>query len=324
MVPTCKPKRPKKKIYLAPMEGLADHYLRAILTSQGGFDLAVSEFIRVVDHALPDSVFYRQVPELHHGAKTASGTPVRIQLLGNHPEAMAANALTAIRLGSHGVDINFGCPSKTVNKSKGGAILLKEPETLFAVVHAIRKAVPETETVSAKMRLGYDDDGLFNECAHAIAEGGANELTIHARTKVQGYTPPAFWHLTAGIQEALNIPIIINGEIWTPQDAEQALNESGASHLMIGRGAVRDPFLAKRIASHDATETHWDALIPLLVAFWESIVTTMSERFCVGRLKQWLNHLRVHHAEAETFFGEIRKTNDIATIDEKLRKLACN
>ena len=121
------------KIVLAPMEGVIDHIMRHLLTAQGGYDLCITEFVRIVDQKLPERVFYRLCPELYDGAKTPSGTPVKIQLLGQHPNWLAENAQVATSLGSPGIDLNFGCPAKAVNKSKGGAVLLKEPETLFAI-----------------------------------------------------------------------------------------------------------------------------------------------------------------------------------------------
>src|SRR5688572_3627358 len=140
------------RIILAPMEGLADVHLRRLITAQGGFDWVVSEFVRVVDRPYPYRVFHNICPELLRVGRTESGTPVRVQLLGNHLESMASNARRAIALGSHGIDINFGCPSKTVNRSMGGAILLKEPDTLYRVVNAVRAALPKQVIVSAKMR----------------------------------------------------------------------------------------------------------------------------------------------------------------------------
>ena len=120
-------------ITLAPMEGVVDHLMRDMLTQIGGYDLCVTEFVRVVDAKLPPRVFYRLCPELHHGGVTPSGVPVKVQLLGQHPQWMAENAVTAVELGSHGVDINFGCPAKTVNKSQGGAVLLQYPDKLYDI-----------------------------------------------------------------------------------------------------------------------------------------------------------------------------------------------
>ena len=140
------------KITLAPMEGVVDYLMRKVLSEIGGLDLCVTEFLRITDQLLPERVFYRICPELDTGGKTSSGTPVRIQLLGQDPNWLAENAYRAAVLGSSGVDLNFGCPAKTVNKSRGGAILLRDPENLYQIVKAVRAAVPTEQVVSAKIR----------------------------------------------------------------------------------------------------------------------------------------------------------------------------
>ncbi len=296
------------------MEGLADHFLRTIISKTGGYDLVVTEFIRVVDLLLPEHVFLKKAPELTRSGLTSLNTPVRVQLLGSNIEAMAQNAIRAIELGSHGVDLNFGCPSKTVNKSNGGAILLDEPEALYQIVKAVRDAVPEDQITSAKMRLGFNDDSKMFECADALASAGANEITIHARTKVQGYKPPAHWHLVSAIQKNISIPIFINGEIWTPKDAQIALTESGCSNIMIGRGAIRHPWLAKHIKSGQHQSETWEAMLKLIREFWYSIICAMPSQYCAGRLKQWLNFIREAYPQADVLYQEIRPITQVEDI----------
>ena len=129
-------------IWLAPMEGLLDHGLRDTLTRVGGIDLCVSEFIRVTDTVLPARAFTRVVPELRHGSRTAAGVPVRVQLLGSDPVCLAENAQALATLAPAGIDLNFGCPAKVVNRHGGGASLLQDPELLHRIVRAVRQAVP--------------------------------------------------------------------------------------------------------------------------------------------------------------------------------------
>ena len=169
-------------LLLAPMEGLLDATLRDVLTRTGGVDRCVSEFIRVTDTLLPERVFTRVVPELLQGGRTRAGVPVRPQLLGSDPVCLAENAARLATLNPPGIDLNFGCPAKTVNNSRGGAVLLDEPELVGRIVAAVRRAVPTHVPVSAKMRLGYQDDLRAEECAQAIAEAGANELVILDRS----------------------------------------------------------------------------------------------------------------------------------------------
>ncbi|MBK6852383.1 MAG: tRNA-dihydrouridine synthase [Burkholderiales bacterium] len=231
-------------ILLAPMEGLLDFALRDVLTRVGGISLCVSEFIRVTDSVLPERVFFRVVPELAHGSRTPAGVPVRPQLLGSDAACLADNAARLATLGPAGIDLNFGCPARIVNRHGGGAALLKDPEQLHHIVAAVRRALPTGLVLSAKMRLGFDDDSRAEDCARAIAAGGADELVVHARTKAQAYRPPAYWERIADVCAAVTIPVVANGEIWTVDDARRCVQASGCTNLMLGRGMVADPGLA--------------------------------------------------------------------------------
>ncbi len=305
-------------LLLAPMEGLLDFVLRDILTRVGGIDGCVSEFIRITDQLLPERVFTRIVPELHTGGRTLAGVPVRAQLLGADPVCLAENAALLAGLGPAGIDLNFGCPAKVVNRHGGGAALLDEPETIAAIVSAVRRAVPAHIPVSAKMRLGYSDDLRAVECALAIAGGGADELVVHARTKAQAYRPPAYWERIADIRAVVSIPVVANGEIWTVQDARRCREMSGCDRLMLGRGAVADPGLALAIkadmadAAAEAVSAGigWPALLHFLADFWHVVCTWLDARSRVGRLKQWLNFLRRSFPEAETAYQQLKTVND--------------
>ena len=309
-------------ILLAPMEGLLDFVLRDILTRVGGIDRCVSEFIRITDQLLPERVFTRIVPELHTGGRTLAGVPVRAQLLGSDAVCLAENAARLAGLGPAGIDLNFGCPAKIVNRHGGGASLLDEPETIAAIVSAVRRAVPAGMPVSAKMRLGYNDDSRAVECALAIAEGGADELVVHARTKAQAYRPPAYWERIADIRAAVKIPVVANGEIWTLDDARRCREASGCDMLMLGRGVVTDPGLglAIKASMHGSAKAAsagiaWPELLPLLAEFWRVVCTRLDARSRAGRLKQWLNFLRRRFPEAETAYQQLRTINDPALID---------
>lgn len=306
-------------LLLAPMEGLLDFVLRDVLTRIGGVDRCVSEFIRVTGSLLPDKVFLRFIPELHNGGCTLAGVPVRAQLLGSDPVSMAENAARLAELGPEGIDLNFGCPAKTVNRHGGGAALLREPERIAAVVAAVRRAVPAHLPVSAKMRLGYDGTHLALECAQAMEEGGACELVVHARTKADGYRPPAYWEQIPAIREAVRIPVVANGEIWTVADAQRCRAVSGCDALMLGRGIVADPGLALAIRDADAGRADapplpWEALHPHIARFWHLVCEDLEPRQRAGRLKQWLNLLRRRYPEAEAAFQEVRVLTDQRTI----------
>ena len=303
-------------LLLAPMEGLLDATLRDVLTRVGGVDRCVSEFIRVTNTLLPERAFTRVVPELCHGGRTLAGVPVRPQLLGSDPVCLAENAARLAALSPFGVDLNFGCPARTVNASRGGAILLDEPELVGRIVGAVRRAVPAHLPVSVKMRLGYRDDRVAEDNALAIAQAGADELVVHARTKAHGYRPPAYWERIAQVRSVLpaHLKVVANGEIWTVEQAQRCRLITGCDTLMIGRGLVTDPGLA--LASRGQTGgTPWSDLLPLLHLFWLRVCTRVERRHRAGRLKQWLHYLRQRHPQAQTAFDELRTTHDPAHIE---------
>ena len=298
-------------LILAPMEGLADYWMRRALTDTGAFDACVSEFVRVTNTLLPSRVFYRWCPELREGAQTSNGTPVHLQLLGSDPACVGDNAARAVELGAPVVDLNFGCPAKTVNRHRGGAALLDEPELLHALVGAVRDAVPAEVPVSAKIRLGIRDSERALDNARAVAAGGAAWLTVHARTRDQGYRPPAYWQDLPAVREAAGIPVIANGDIWTPADAERCRRVTGCDDLMLGRGAVQDPFLALRLRGTDAGA--WPEVHAVLWDYLDTIAPTGDERHICGRIKQWLNYLRRRWPEAQELMNRIKRLN---TLDE--------
>ena len=310
------------------MEGLLDFVLRDILTRSGGIDRCVSEFIRVTNTLLPARSFERIVPELLNGGRTFAGVPVRPQLLGSDPSCLADNAAVLASLGPFGVDLNFGCPAKVVNRHGGGAALLEDPELLTRILGAVRRAVPTHMPVSAKMRLGLHDDLRAEECALALEAGGAQELVVHARTKADAYRPPAYWERIADIRAVVKIPVIANGEIWSVADALRCRELSGCDALMLGRGMVTDPGLALAIAratrdSGQGTDHRvdakpqitWHGLQPLIADFWKLVRTRLDRKKQAGRLKQWLNFLRQRYPQAEAAYLELRSVTDPLEID---------
>ncbi len=308
------------KTVLAPMEGLTDPLMRQILTSIGHYDWTVSEFIRVTQHVLPSHVFYKFVPELLQESglkgKTIHGTPVHVQLLGSHPELMAGNAVKAVELGALAIDLNFGCPAKTVNNHRGGSVLLTEPTTVYQIIKAVRNAVPSDTPVSAKIRLGYEDTSLTSEIGDAVQSANASWLTIHARTKTQGYKPPAYWELIEPLTKRLTLPIIANGEIWTLENAMRCREQAGTPHLMLGRGAVTRPDLVNQIKAFDNNENvenmTWQDLLKLQIAFLQG--QARSDNMLVGRYKQWLGMLTQGYDEANALWQGVKKQKQLNEI----------
>lgn len=300
------------------MDGLADCVLREVLTRLGGYDGAVSEFIRVSGSLLPHRTFLRVCPELANASRTRAGTRVVVQLLGSDPQCMAQNAAQLAELSPAGIDLNFGCPAPTVNRHGGGATLLAEPELIGRIAAAVRQAVIPAIPVSAKMRLGVSDTARAIDCAQALAGAGVSSLVVHARTRDDGYRPPAHWEWVAKIREAVSVPVIANGEVWTAPDHQRCRQVTGCDDVMIGRGAVADPFLARRIRALVAGEAQseergddWLELLPALADFWRLVQLRVESRHAPGRLKLWLNCLRRTFVEADSLYLAVRPLRSI-------------
>lgn len=299
------------------MEGVADYVLRDVLTSHGGFDGCVSEFIRVTASVLPERVYEKEAPEVLNGGRTSSGTPMVIQLLGSDPGWMAANAACAANKSPYGIDLNFGCPAKIVNQHGGGAMLLSDPEQLHRIVRAVRLAVPADQPVTAKMRLGVSDTSRAIDCALALAEGGAASLVVHARTRDDGYKPPAHWEWIAQITAAVDVPVIANGDVWTVQDWERCRSVSGCADVMLGRGAVSDPFLPLRIRGlmdRSPRPAEWPAVLHAITVYLAKLQARVASRHEHGRVKMWLTYLKRTWPEAVELHNTLRRLNDAQEI----------
>ena len=304
-----------------------DPVMRDLLTAVGGIDRCVTEFVRVSERVLPPRVFYRLSPELHAGGFTPSGVPVFVQLLGSEPDVMAANAIKAASLGAPGIDLNFGCPAKTVNRNRGGSILLNEPDLVNLIVSAVREAVPDSIPVTAKMRLGYEDKTLAIDNAMAIADAGASEICVHARTKVEGYRPPAHWSWIAQIRNRVDIPVIANGDVFSTSDYQLCREVSGCENVMVGRGLLQRPDLARGIvAQRDGVPyapMSWGTVLIMLYRFFELVQQQVAAKHAPGRIKQWLSFLQKHYPQAKRLFDLIKKEMHIEGVRSVFQQHYC-
>ncbi len=313
------------KIILAPMQGLCDDVMRDLLTRIGGFDECVSEFVRITHTVHSRQTWLRHVPEIAMNNQTVAGVPCTVQILGSDAEMMAQNALEAVRFGANKIDVNFGCPAPTVNKHKGGAILLQEPDLVHDIVKTLRDRLPESVPLTAKMRLGYENKDLALENAQAIASGGAAVLTVHARTKVEGYEPPAHWAWVRKIQQVVDIPVVANGDVFSLDDFVGIQRESGCEQIMLGRGAVMRPDLARQIRQFERGESVQvaefnDEVMDWIRLFFDLCLAKESNnKYPVARLKQWLGMMKKVYPEAQQLFDAIRVLKDAADVHMVLR-----
>ena len=299
------------------MEGVVDPVVRQLFSALGGIDYCVTEFLRITSNLYPNKVFYKNCPELYNNSRTLSGTPVFLQILGSDLITMAENAHKAAELGAFGIDINFGCPAKTVNRHDGGAALLREPDRVFKVVESVRRAVPSHIPVTAKVRLGFSDKSQCGEIAQAAELGGAHWLTVHARTKLEGYKPPAHWEFIALMKEKVSLPVIANGEIWNVEDHQTCQEVSGCPDTMIGRGLMAKPDLARQIKWGEAP-LHFQALEPLIVAFVKESSLWRGDHYALTRCKQFCKLLSRTYPEAQDLFENIKRLKDLKTLNDQL------
>ncbi|WP_420827970.1 tRNA dihydrouridine synthase [Marinomonas algarum] len=284
--------------------------MRALLSSIGGMDYLVSEFVRVTQYPIPSSTFRRLIPENQQQAKTPHHHPVHTQLLGSNAELMAQSAFNAVEAGATHIDVNFGCPAKRVNGHGGGSVLLQTPSTLYDIMRAIRNTLPQDISVSAKIRLGYEDEALLFDNVAAIESAGTNTLTVHGRTKKDGYKPPARWEKIGAIQDMTRMCVVANGDIIDTVSLRRCQAISGCQHFMIGRGALNNPFVFQQIrhelAGHDIT-VDAQALIDTFTYYNKELQKHYDEVATLGRLKQWCGHLRFGYQEVKNDLQTLRR-----------------
>jgi len=227
-------------LILAPMEGVTNLSFRRLIRSIGGCDLTVTEFIP------GKSLAQGHASALKMAEFDPNERPISIQVYGRDPAVMADAARFVQDLGADIVDLNMGCPSKQVCKNSGGSALMREPELAREIVQAMRAAVSVPFTV--KMRAGWDDE-LRNapEIAWMCQEEGAEMVAVHWRTRADLYGGEKRLDTVAEVKDRLSIPVVANGDIVDVPSARETREATGADGLMIGRGAIADPWVFQRI-----------------------------------------------------------------------------
>lgn len=273
-------------LILAPMEGVGDRSFRKAMAAVGGFDEAVTEFLRV-----PRNAHVKSLAAVYQ-ADELSPIPLAAQLMGSDPELMAAMAQEIESRGAKRIDLNCGCPSNTVTGRGAGSSLLKEPSFLYNVAKAMVQAVKVPVTI--KMRSGYEDTTLFKENLLAAQESGVRFITLHPRTKKDGYGPPARWDLIAEAKALLTIPIVGNGDITSVESALKMLRETRCDALMIGRMSVTNPFIFHQIRAHfsqTSYQPNWQTMENYFQAYVQEIPDHMPARNKINKLKQLFSFL---------------------------------
>lgn len=265
---------------------MGDACFRQAIASVGGFDEAVRDFLRV-----PSNAHVQSLAAVYE-ANEISPIPLAAQLMGGDPALMAAMAVEMENRGAPRIDLNCGCPSNTVTGRGAGSSLLKNPSHLYDIAQAMVKAV--SIPVTAKLRSGFEDTSLFKENLLAAEESGIRYLTLHPRTKVEGYGPPANWDLIAEAKSILKIPVVGNGDILSVEDALRMLSHTRCDALMIGRGSVMNPFIFQQIKAHFANAQYtplWEDLLYYINIYVSKIPAPISSKGKVSKMKQLMSFL---------------------------------
>lgn len=290
---------------LAPMEGVTDPLFRELLlvrnppSALGG---AYTEFVRVTDRPLPRRLLRRHLGEARFAA------PVGLQLMGSDPGALAETARRAEEEGAPLVDLNFGCPAKGALRGCAGSALLRDPARLEALVAAVRGALLRVP-LSAKIRAGYDDAERVEELARAAEAGGAALLTVHCRTRAEHYRREVDWSRIARAVAAVKIPVCGNGGVGGHADLERMRDQTGCALVMVGHGALADPWI------FSGRETGAAEAAAFLAEYYRRIVARGgSPRGALGRLKQLLVHFRAGDLVGEDRRSWLHETDPTALL----------
>jgi tRNA-dihydrouridine synthase B len=275
----------KKGAFLAPLAGISNLPLRLIARSLG-CALAYTEMISA-------NGLIRKTAKTYEYLETcAEDHPLGAQVFGADPEIVAQASRIIADSGADLIDINMGCPVKKVIKTGSGAILMKDPERVARIITSVKKAVSIPVTV--KIRSGWTH-GSINavEIARIAESSGADAITVHARTADQGYSGVADWKVIAEVKKAVKIPVIGNGDIWRPKDAVRMLKETSCDAVMVGRGALGNPWIFKGIIQVCSGQTEnylpsLDQRQKMIRNHWEMEIQFLGDKLADKRFRKHL------------------------------------
>lgn len=227
---------------LAPMQDVTDLGFWRLMTEYGGADLYFTEYFRVHPTSRLEKPILRSITQ------NPTGRPAIAQMIGNDIPALVRTAKELQQHDVAAIDLNLGCPAPVVYRKCAGGGLLRDPQRVDAILGALRAAVTTKFTV--KTRIGFDDPAVFDELLPIFAKHDLDLLTVHARTVKEMYRSEVHYDYIARAVDAVPCPVLANGNVYSPENAEEILGQTRAAGLMIGRGAIRNPWLFQQIRQH--------------------------------------------------------------------------
>jgi len=306
-------------LMLAPMQGLTNQALRAHFIQQVRPDVVFTEFMQVNAAA----AVKRLAPaDLRQMAAAEDGVPLVVQLVGHGREALVAAARTAQESGAVHLNLNMGCPYGRMMSGLTGGGMLKRPADFAEVIPALRDAV--RGSFSVKIRAGYDDPQQIFSLLPLFEKAGVDYLILHPRTVVQEYEGLADHAITAGVVAATRLPVIANGDIRTAADGQRVLHQTGAAGLMLGRGAIADPLLFRRLRGEAEPEPGREQRQAELGGYLRAMLARYSTLFCgdmqvLGKLKAIIKHM--DDAELEKTLKRLRRAANLHAFAGLLQEL---
>ncbi len=297
-------KSPTPLLALAPMQDVTDLPFWKLMTRYGGADVYYTEYFRV--H--PTSNLEKGI--LESVTKNPTGKPVIAQMIGNDIPALIRTVKQLQQYPVSAIDLNLGCPAPVVYRKCAGGGLLREPKRVDSILGALRDAVSTKFTV--KTRIGFDSPDVFAELLPIFAKHKIDLLTVHGRTVKEMYRSEVHYDFIARAVAALPFPVLANGNIYSAEKAEEVLKITGARGLMIGRGAIRNPWLFTQIRQHQRGEpifipTGHDVLNYLRDLFETVRPPHIGENAHIQKMKKYMNYVGMGIEPTGEFLHAIRR-----------------
>ncbi|MEZ4373709.1 MAG: tRNA-dihydrouridine synthase family protein [Polyangiaceae bacterium] len=294
---------------LAPMEGVGHPAFRHALAAEGGLDLVCTEFVRVTSSRLNPEVIRRAI-------QPSPGIALSVQVMGNDADRMAEAARYVSEAGAAVIDVNLGCPMPRIVKKGVGAAMLKQPELLFEVLSQMREATPGL--LSAKIRAGFDDAEHVLEIAETVQRAGVDFISVHPRRRADFYSGVADWRIVGLLAEQLSVPVIGNGDLWYAESALHLQAETGCAAVMIGRPAIRNPWIFRQLAELRAGEAAFDPTpldvldyVHRTVDRYVPVFHHVRGQGVLGKLKELCTFISRGILDGAMFLQEIRRTQSL-------------